>query len=322
VENLPLFSIVIPTYNRLQFLKRALESAYSQSYKNIEVILLDNASTDGTREYLVEISAQYKFVKVFTNPQNIGFANNIHQISKYISGKYLNILSDDDYLEKKFVEKSVKALENTPQATLWYCRACYVDKNENLLSNAEIAPVCEDGKYFVQKWLLGKRMPILVSVVYRVVVLEDIGWFSNNSEVKNAIDMTIILPCAMQGNVIYEKEILCYYTVDENNLSHATTIIDWFLMNLALYNALANILFINKRYWICFLVRFIFFNVVNLKISNFYSLWRRVFNISPWYTILYSVYYFPHSLVRKTIGRGMLFKKIQRVLYHVKNLWK
>ncbi len=133
MKNEPLFSIAIPTYNRLSFLRRALESALSQTYQNIEIIVLDNASTDGTYEYLLEMAKQYSHIKVITNAGNIGFVKNVQQIPDHTHGKYLNVLSDDDYLDIEFCNTVAIALEKESDVTLWYCRASYIDKIEKKL---------------------------------------------------------------------------------------------------------------------------------------------------------------------------------------------
>ena len=322
MQNQPLFSLVIPTYNRVEFLKRALKSALSQTYKNIEIIILDNASNDGTFEYLLSMASQNKNVKIITNSENIGFARNLQQISSYVNGKYTAVLSDDDYLMAEFVQNGVCSLEKSPDSTLWYCRASYIDKNEKLFFNSRISPSFEQGKRFVKEWLKGKRMPIFVSVIYRVDTLNKIGWFCTEPNVKNAIDMTIILPCAWRGNVIFDKKILCFYTMDTYNLSHTTSVTDWFAMNFALYNCLAHQIVINKRYWTSFFIRFLFSSVTALSKENFFSIYRNIFKSDPLNSTLCSIYYTPHILVRKIFGRGLLFQKVRSLLYFINTLFK
>ena len=101
MRELPKVSIIIPTYNRDNYLNQAIESALSQDYKNLEVILSDNASTDNTCEIIQKYLKNKKF-KYFRNPKNIGMYPNWHKaVYEYSSGEWFLILSSDDYLTDK-----------------------------------------------------------------------------------------------------------------------------------------------------------------------------------------------------------------------------
>jgi glycosyltransferase involved in cell wall biosynthesis len=91
-----LVSIYMPTKNRLDMLKAAVESVRNQSYENVELIVVDEASTDGTAEYLKSISEVDSRIKVFRNEISRGacYARNI--AIRASNGEFITGLDDDD----------------------------------------------------------------------------------------------------------------------------------------------------------------------------------------------------------------------------------
>jgi len=99
----PLLSICIPTYNRYLYLNTALKKIANQLIndeldKNVEIIISDNNSTDRTRIVINKYKDKYNFIKYFKNNKNIGINNNIIQVSSRAQGKYIWLLSDDDFI--------------------------------------------------------------------------------------------------------------------------------------------------------------------------------------------------------------------------------
>ena len=95
----PLVSIIILTYNQIDFTMKCLDSVFNNTtYPNFEVILVDNCSVDGTREYLMNVESQYNNVKLILNDKNYGFAqgNNIG-INESV-GDYIVLLNNDTIL--------------------------------------------------------------------------------------------------------------------------------------------------------------------------------------------------------------------------------
>lgn len=104
----PLVSVYIPTKNRLDLLKRAIDSVLSQSYPSIEIVVVDDNSTDGTRDYLEQLSKTTRVRPVFM-PVSVGACIARNLAIKTASGYFVTGLDDDDYFEpdriQTFVEK-------------------------------------------------------------------------------------------------------------------------------------------------------------------------------------------------------------------------
>lgn len=101
MENLPLLSICIPTYNRKKYLKESLDSIINQEWFNeeeIEIVISDNASIDNTTEFVKEYQNKYKNIKYFRNDENIGADRNIIKVLQLWNGKYVWWISDDDIM--------------------------------------------------------------------------------------------------------------------------------------------------------------------------------------------------------------------------------
>lgn len=95
-DKYPLISIYIPTYNRLQLLKRAISSVQKQQYKNIEILICDDASTDGTEDYIREIMENDHRVKYFKNKVSEGACSARNLGIFNANGCFITGLDDDD----------------------------------------------------------------------------------------------------------------------------------------------------------------------------------------------------------------------------------
>jgi GalNAc5-diNAcBac-PP-undecaprenol beta-1,3-glucosyltransferase len=121
--NSALVSVGIPSYNRPDLLRRALSSVCKQSYRNLEIIVGDNASTDPTvREVIAEFAAQDTRINALLHPTNRGPFFNFRTLLQEASGKYFIWLADDDYWSETYIESLVSQKE-AGGAALVYGRA-------------------------------------------------------------------------------------------------------------------------------------------------------------------------------------------------------
>jgi GT2 family glycosyltransferase len=105
-------SVLITTYNSARFLKTCLESLLQQVYKPLEVIVVDNASSDGTRDLLAKAGPE---VRVIHNDTNIGFAAAQNQAARLAKGSWLLSLNPDVVLSRDFVAKAVECGKLDPK---------------------------------------------------------------------------------------------------------------------------------------------------------------------------------------------------------------
>jgi glycosyltransferase involved in cell wall biosynthesis len=110
METVPKVSILIPVYNRADIIRETLDSAVNQTYGNIEVVVVDNKSPDGTYEVIAEYAEQHPRVRVYQNEQNLGPARNWQRCLDRATGEYVKILWSDDLIASTFVEKCLPFL--------------------------------------------------------------------------------------------------------------------------------------------------------------------------------------------------------------------
>lgn len=108
-----LVSILIPTFNRELLICEAIESALNQTYSNIEIIIVDNCSTDNTSEVIQTYIKKDSRIKYFKNSTNIGPVLNWKRCLELASGKFVKILWSDDLINKDFVEKTIALFSNS-----------------------------------------------------------------------------------------------------------------------------------------------------------------------------------------------------------------
>ena len=109
----PLVTIAIPTFNRASWLKGCVESALSQTYENVEVVVSDNGSTDGTSDLLKDLS--HPKLRVVRQRTNIGLIANWNACLAEARGEYILVLSDDDRIGADALERCVALTRIDPQ---------------------------------------------------------------------------------------------------------------------------------------------------------------------------------------------------------------
>jgi glycosyltransferase involved in cell wall biosynthesis len=106
-------SIIIPTYNRAYCIKESIDSALSQSYSNVEIIIIDDGSTDNTKEILAPYINKKQITYIYQeNTGNPGFARNTG--IALAKGEYIAFLDSDDIFHKESIRKRVEFLQDNP----------------------------------------------------------------------------------------------------------------------------------------------------------------------------------------------------------------
>ena len=149
-------TVIIPNYNHARFLPDRLDSVLSQSYQNLQVILMDDCSTDESRVILERYARRDTRIELVYNEQNSG--STFKQWNKGISlasGEYVWIAESDDVAELTFLEKLVNCLDDHPDAGLAYCQSCRIDEDGR---RAGIAFVSEDELALDDFYLSGSKL--------------------------------------------------------------------------------------------------------------------------------------------------------------------
>ncbi len=138
----PLISVIIPNYNGERFAECAIDSALAQTYRNIEIIVIDDCSTDNSLTYIRDKYADDKRLRLIALNKNIGVANARNVGVKEARGEYIALLDNDDVWEEDKLERQMALAKQG--ADIVYCSYDFIDENGNEIKRPFIVPEFTD----------------------------------------------------------------------------------------------------------------------------------------------------------------------------------
>lgn len=128
----PKVSIVIPTYNGSRYIEKTIRSVIEQTYENIELIVIDDCSTDNTIQIVNSLKQQLKNnFTVIMNEQNSGLMKTNNYAAQACTGDYLMILGHDDLLAKDHVSEMLSKFDR--ETVMLWCNSFVIDKNDDVV---------------------------------------------------------------------------------------------------------------------------------------------------------------------------------------------
>jgi glycosyltransferase involved in cell wall biosynthesis len=213
----PLVSIIIPCYNAASFVRDALDSALAQDYDALEIIVVNDGSTDDLETRLAPYMRNPR-VKILAQ-ENRGLSAARNRGIHASRGVYLKFLDADDWLRRDAVSKQVAAFQNNPALGLVYCDVQRVDAagkplddysiaNTRRILNGDILPSLLVGGYFTPNTVLVPR-----------AVLDHVGLFDETLSARE--DYQLWLRIACEGYLAYfVPEKLAYYRRHASNMTN------------------------------------------------------------------------------------------------------
>lgn len=213
-----LISIIVPVCNVEKYLKKCVDSILNQTYRNIEVILIDDGSPDNCGKICDEYAQQDSRVKVMhiknggvSNARNIGIEMSV--------GQYIGFVDSDDVISEEMYEKLLQvALENN--ADIVQCNYCYLfedDHTENMerkINNKKIDSVDEVKRAFIN----GLIYPSVATKLFKKEIVRNIRF---NTALKVAEDRLFVFECCCKSSkVVLIDDVLYYYFQRENSAIH------------------------------------------------------------------------------------------------------
>jgi len=154
-------SILIPVYNREKIINKTIQSALSQTYQNIEIIIVDNKSNDSTFEICKNYEKIDNRIKVYQNNKNIGPVENWKKCLEYSTGYYVKFLWSDDWLDDNFIEEHVNILENNENVGFTFSPAYIVQNDKKKISYDLFEKnVIFDSKDFIKYYFSKGKIPV------------------------------------------------------------------------------------------------------------------------------------------------------------------
>ncbi|MFN3265802.1 MAG: glycosyltransferase family 2 protein [Deinococcales bacterium] len=163
MPKLPLVTIGIPTFERVEMLKQALNSALQQTYENLEIIVSDNASSDATFAFMQQINNPR--VRYIRQESNLGMVGNWNACLAAARGDYFLLLSDDDLLEPRAIEILQRAYENETVALTYGRVGRFLNDPKNYFAAAKV-PAIESKKELISGFLVQNRPTYACSMLF------------------------------------------------------------------------------------------------------------------------------------------------------------
>ena len=176
----PLVTVICISYNHENFLKESLDSVLNQTYQFLEVIIVDDASKDGSINIIESYAKENKSVVTIFNKINKGVCASFNKALTLAKGKYIIDLATDDVMELDKVEKQVNFFEQLDDSYgVVYTNALHIDENSNPLglhfNPGDKIPQGDIYKEVIQKFFLPSA-----SLMVRKKVLEDLGGYDES----------------------------------------------------------------------------------------------------------------------------------------------
>ena len=182
-------SIQMCTYNRAQFIEKAIKSVLSQTFKDWELIILDDASTDNTEE-IIQKYLQDERIKYFKNEQNLGITKNRNKSLSLSNGEYVAVLDSDDYwIDNNKLQDQVDFLDNNKDHVLVGTDAIIVNKDDKKIRDR----IYEQDDVKIKNKLLTRNQFFHSSIMYRKNEVIASGSYDENLPIWEDYDLWLKL---------------------------------------------------------------------------------------------------------------------------------
>ena len=211
-----LVSICIPVYNGEQTIATTMESVLSQTYKNIEIIVVDNCSDDRTAEIVAGFKDQR--IRYYRNETNLGMVGNWNKCIDYITGEYVLFVCADDLLHKDSVYKKAKVLSSKEDTSIVFSASNIINHDGKILMHRHTFKknCIISGKQIAKMaYHRGNIYGEPTNVMIRMKSLDKVGKFASNTYYSTDLEMWLRLSAV--GNVGYINDELMSYRVASVN---------------------------------------------------------------------------------------------------------
>lgn len=206
-------SVCLPTYNCAPYVAEAIESVLGQSYSDFELIIIDNCSTDDTRQIVGTYADRDSRVRLLKNPQNIGMVNNWNRCLQEAQGEYIKFLFGDDLLSSSSaLQKMVSVLDKDRSLALVASARFVIDSGSTivkLLSRYGNRDIIMPGTDVVRDCLLEQRNFIGEPSV--VLFRREQGKRGFDGRYRQFVDLEMWMHLLEQGAFAYLHEPLCSF---------------------------------------------------------------------------------------------------------------
>ena len=214
----PLVSIIIPTYNDGQLVCQAIDSSLNQTYKNLEIIVVDDGSADNTEEMLTK---KYRDKIKYIRQENKGNGGARNTGIRYSSGKYLQFLDSDDLLDPDKINIQINELQKLNDNAICFCDYVCCDIEDMSIVNWYLSPkIISDNPLddIILKWETELCIPIHC-FLFDAVFFKNSGILFDEN-LPNHVDWDCWMRIfSLNPRMIYIDKSLVYYRLRKNSIT-------------------------------------------------------------------------------------------------------
>jgi glycosyltransferase involved in cell wall biosynthesis len=213
MSDLPLVSIVVPVWNGERYLRQSLNSIVAQTYPRTEVLVMDDASTDGTPGIIGSYAGRIKGVR---QPSTRGQFGNVNVGIGLAQGDYIAVYHADDVYDPRIVEREVEFLERNPEAGAVFCLDIFVDGDGREYQRLVLPPEVRGGRPLAYPTLFNamltykNRFLCCPTSLVRAAVYRDVGRY-RDAEFKDSSDQEMWLRIGRKYPIGILEEYLIRY---------------------------------------------------------------------------------------------------------------
>lgn len=219
---MPKVSVIIPTYNRARLIPEAIESVLAQSFRDFEIIVVDDGSTDNTAQVVSGLPVKY------LRQENQGAPAARNKGLKVAQGEYLTFLDSDDILMEDALGKRVEVLDRHPEVGFSYGRAYLMDEKGHIFGMTRSRSrhsYVREGREEIGELIFGNHIPC-PTVMVRRSCLEEVGAFNADLRTSSE-DFELWVRLAKRYGVAYIAQPLAKYRVHPHGASATVTAEDF-----------------------------------------------------------------------------------------------
>jgi GT2 family glycosyltransferase len=204
----PKVSVCLPTFNKVRYLPAAIRSVLAQEFRDFELLIVDDASTDGTSDAVLNFrDSRISYIR---NPQNRGLVGNWNYCLELAQGDYAIVFHDDDLMLPGLLRREVEVLESNSKVVLVHAAAQSIDANGGVfcVSRPHSWPALTSGLGFIARYwgLNGGGYVVMPSAMFRKSLALRLGAF--NPDLKYSADADLWQRMAFEGQVAFLDEML------------------------------------------------------------------------------------------------------------------
>jgi glycosyltransferase involved in cell wall biosynthesis len=213
-KELPLVSIAICTYNGERFLRKQLISILTQTYSNIEVVIVDDCSSDNTMEIVRDFKLKDNRLKYFVNDKNLGFNKNFEKAITLCTGDFIAISDQDDIWLSHKIERLMNCIDDK---LMVYANSAIIDDNDELAGTTIINSSRDDSDYLNYKSILLQNFVSGHSLLFKKEALKFVLPFPK----VGFYDWWMGFIMLYEHGLAYCNEVLTHYRMHEASVTNS-----------------------------------------------------------------------------------------------------